>query len=99
MALELRFDPEAEGGDGRDADRVVMVRGAGSLSDMLCLRDADWEGDAPNGEFDVDGTTAVMNAESDNGGIRKPSDKTYSNCDLLSLHPEPGPLTAVCKRV
>jgi hypothetical protein len=25
MALELRFDPEAEVGDGRDAEWVVMV--------------------------------------------------------------------------
>ena len=41
MALELRFDPEAELDDGRDVERVVMTRGVGSLSDMLGLRDAD----------------------------------------------------------
>jgi hypothetical protein len=62
VALELRFDPEAEVGDGRDAERVVMARGARSLSDMLGLRDEDWEGGAPTGEFDVGGTTAVINA-------------------------------------
>ena len=62
MALELRFDPEAEVGDGRDAERVIMGRGAHSLSDMLGLRDVDWEGGAPPGEFNVDGTTAVINA-------------------------------------
>jgi len=59
VALELRFDPEAEVGDGRGAERVVMVR---ALSEMLGLRDVDWEGGAPTGEFDVDGTTAVINA-------------------------------------
>jgi hypothetical protein len=62
VALELPFDPEAEVGDGRDAEQVVMVRGARSLSEMLGLRDVDWEGGAPTGEFDVDGTTAVINA-------------------------------------
>ena len=62
MALEPRFDPEAEVGDGRDAERVVMARGARSLSEMLGFRDVDWEGGAPAGEFDVDGTTAVINA-------------------------------------
>ena len=62
MALQLHFDPEAEVGDGRDAERVVMVQGARSLSEMLGLRGVDWEGDAPTGEFDVDGTTAVINA-------------------------------------
>ena len=62
VALELHFDPEAEVRDGRDAERVVMVRGARSLSDMLGLRDADWEGGAPSEEFDVDGTTAVKNS-------------------------------------
>ena len=45
MALELRFDPEAEVGDGRDAEWVVMAR-ACSLSEMLGLRDVDWEGGA-----------------------------------------------------
>jgi hypothetical protein len=62
VALELRFDPEVEVGDGRNAERVVMVRGARSLSEMIGLRDVDWEGGAPTGEFDVDGTTAVINA-------------------------------------
>jgi hypothetical protein len=62
VALELRFDPEAEVGDGRDVERVVMVRGARSSSEMIGLRDVDWEGGAPTGEFDVDGTTAVINA-------------------------------------
>jgi hypothetical protein len=62
VALEPRFDPEAEVGDGRDAERVVMARGARSLSEMLGFRDVDWEGGAPSGEFDVDGTTAVINA-------------------------------------
>ena len=61
VALELRFDPEAEVGDGRDAERVVMVQGARSLSEMLGLRDVGWEGGAPAGEFDVDGTTADVN--------------------------------------
>jgi hypothetical protein len=58
----LRFDPEAEVDDGRDAERVVMVRGARSLSEMLGLRDIDWEGGVATGAFDVDGTTAVINA-------------------------------------
>ena len=58
VALELHFDPEAEVGDGRDAERVVMVRGARSLSEMIGLRDVDWEDSALTGEFDVDGTTA-----------------------------------------
>ena len=62
MALELRFDPEAEVDDGRDAERVVMARGARSLSDMLGLRDADREGGAPTGESDIDETTAVIDA-------------------------------------
>lgn len=62
MALELRFDPEAEVGDGRDPERVVMARGARSFSEMLGLRDVNWEGGAPIGEFNVDGTTAVINA-------------------------------------
>ena len=62
MALELHFDPEAEVGDGRDAEQVVMARGARSLSDMLGLQDADWEGSAPTGESDVDGTTAIIDA-------------------------------------
>jgi hypothetical protein len=61
VALELHFDPEAEVRDGRDAEQVVMVRGARSLSEMIGLRDVDWEGDAPTGEFHVDGTTAVIN--------------------------------------
>jgi hypothetical protein len=61
VALELRFDPEAEVGDGRDAEWVVMAR-ARSLSEMLGLRDVDWEGGAPTGELDVDGTKAVINA-------------------------------------
>jgi hypothetical protein len=39
-----------------------MARGARSLSDMLDLRDADWEDGAPTGESDVDGTTAVVDA-------------------------------------
>ena len=62
MALELRFDPETEMSDGQDAKWVVMARGARSLSEMLGLRDVDWEGGAPSGEFDVDGTTAIINA-------------------------------------
>jgi hypothetical protein len=62
VALELRFDPETEVSDGRDAERVVMARGARSLSEMLGLRDVDWECGAPSGEFDVDGTTAIINA-------------------------------------
>ena len=62
MALELRFDPETEMSDGRDAEWVVMARGARSLSEMLGLRDVDWEGGAPSGKLDVDGTTAVINA-------------------------------------
>jgi hypothetical protein len=70
-ASELRFDPEAEVADGRDAERVVMARGARSLSEILGLRDADWEGGAPTGEFDADGTTAVINAQSNNGGGQK----------------------------
>ena len=62
MELELHFDPEAEVEDGQDAEWVVMVRGACSLSDMLSLRDADREGSAPTGESDVDGTTAIIDA-------------------------------------
>ena len=62
MALELRFDPETEMSDGRDAEWGVMARGARSLSEMLGLRDVDWEGGASTGEFDVDGTTAVIKA-------------------------------------
>jgi hypothetical protein len=62
VASELRFDPEAEVGDGRDAERVVMAQGARSLSGMLGLREVDWEGGAPTGEFNVDGTTAVIKA-------------------------------------
>jgi hypothetical protein len=54
VALEPRFDPKAEVGDGRDAEQVVMAGGARSLSEMLGFRDVDWEGGAPSGEFDVD---------------------------------------------
>lgn len=72
MALELRFDPEAEVGDGRDAERVVTARGAHSLSDMLGLRDADREGGASTGESEVEGTTAVINASSNKGGSKNP---------------------------
>jgi hypothetical protein len=61
VALELRFDPEAEVGDGRDAEWVVVAR-ARSLSEMFGLRDVDWEGGAPTREFDVDETTAVIDA-------------------------------------
>jgi hypothetical protein len=61
VALELRFDPEANVTDGRDAERVVMAGRAGSFRDMLGLRDVGWEGGAPAGEFDVDGTTADAN--------------------------------------
>ena len=84
-------------GDGQDMEWVVMARGVRSLSEMISLQDVDRECGAPSREFDVDRTTAVINAESNNGGIRKPSDKMYSSYDLLSLHPKPGLLTAVCK--
>jgi hypothetical protein len=60
VALELRFDPETEVGDGRDAERVVMARGARSLSDMLGIQDADREGGASTDESGVDGTTAII---------------------------------------
>ena len=61
VALELHFDSKAGVGGGRDAERVVIVRRACSLSDMLGLRDADREGGAPARESDVDGKTAVIN--------------------------------------
>jgi hypothetical protein len=54
--------------DGRDAEWVVMAGRAGSFRDMLGLRDVGWEGGAPAGEFDVDGTTADVNTWYNNGG-------------------------------
>jgi hypothetical protein len=61
VALELRFDPEANVADGQDAEQVVMAGRAGSFRDMLGLRDIGWEGGASAGEFDVDETTADVN--------------------------------------
>jgi hypothetical protein len=58
VALELRFDPEVEVTDGREAERVAIAWGASSLSGMLGLRIVDWEGGTLTEEFDVDGTNA-----------------------------------------
>jgi hypothetical protein len=61
VTLELCFDPKANVADGREAEWVVMAGRVGSLHDMLSLQDVGWEGGAPAGEFNVDGTTANVN--------------------------------------
>jgi len=41
IAGELRLDPEADVDEGRDTERVFMVRGGGSLRGVFRLRDLD----------------------------------------------------------
>jgi len=48
IAGELRLDPEADVDEGRDTERVFMVRGGGSLRGVVRLRELDSE----DGAFD-----------------------------------------------
>jgi hypothetical protein len=58
IAGELRLDPEADVDEGRDTERVFMVRGGGSLRGVVRLRDLDSEEAAFDEGCEVDGTTA-----------------------------------------
>ena len=45
MAGEIRLDPEADVDEGRDPERVIMVRDGGSVRGVVRLRDLHSEDD------------------------------------------------------